>query len=230
MKIFKTIGCSILFSISVTANAELIPIPLIDLSLHFAADISNDSELRNQDGLYDAEKDKLMRYGFTLSHSFPFIPNIKIESSTSATKDVDAQYSSNYSFNDLTFFYSLGILFIDADFGITKRGYEGDLQSISSSSVTDILDDSSTLGYASVKATIPFIDVIVTATTYTPLSKSDILTDQEVTFGYSPGFDVGLHLGARQTQIQKGNLFTDPSTNSESKDTVYFVKITLDLL
>jgi len=230
MKTFKTIACGIVFAASFTANAELIPVPLIDVSLHLEADISDDSQLRDADGLHDAEKDKLTRYGVTLEHFLPFIPNIKIQTSTTPTTVADAEYTSNYSFNDITLFYSLGILFIDAQVGITKRGYEGDLSNLSGSNVSDMLDDSSTLGYASVEATIPFIDVIVTATTYAPLSKSDILTDQEVTIGYSPGYDVGLHLGARQTQIQQGDLFTNPSQNYESKDTVYFFKITLDLL
>ena len=230
MKKFKTIVCGIALATSLTANAELIPIPLIDISLHLEADISNDSQLRDANRLHDAKRDKLTRYGVTLEHVLPFIPNIKIQTSTTPTKVADAQYTSDYSFNDITLFYSLGILFIDAQVGITKRGYEGELSELSGSNVSDMLDDSSTLGYASVKATIPFIDIIVTATTYAPLSKSDILTDQEVTIGYSPGYDVGLHLGARQTQIQQGDLFANPSQNYESKETVYFFKMTLDLL
>ena len=230
MKTFKTLACGIVLATSFTANAELIPVPLIDVSLHLETDISNDSQLLDANGLNDAKRDKLTRYGVTLEHFLPFIPNVKIQTSTTPTTVSNAQYTSDYSFNDITLFYSLGILFIDAQVGITKRGYEGDLSDLSGSNVSDMLDDSSTLGYASVEATIPFIDVIVTATTYAPLSKSDILTDQEVTIGYSPGYDVGLHLGARQTQIQQGSFVNNTGQNSQSKDTVYFLKITLDLL
>ena len=230
MKKFKTIVGGIVLATSFTANAELIPFPLIDVSLHLETDISNNSQLLDANGLHDSERDKLTRYGVTLEHFLPFIPNVKIQTSTSPTKVADATYTSDYSFNDITLFYSVGILFIDAQVGITKRGYEGGLSDLSDSNVSDMLDDSSTLGYASVKATIPLIDIIVTATSYSPLSKSDILTDQEVTIGYSPGYDVGLHLGARQTQIQQGSFITNTEQNSQSKDTVYFFKITLDLL
>ena len=227
MKYIKKIipSCAILF-ISASSYGALLPVPLVDLTLHYTVSIDDTATLKTSStsSASDADTSAISSMGATLEHSVPFIPNIMIN--MQADPKEASTGNVEYAFDDITFFYSLPIPFMDLRFGVTDRSFKGSLYD--SSNTLKSLTSSSNLSYLEANIDIPFVGISVGAIVHSPLGQSDLITDQDMYIGYELGYNVTLQLGMRSTQLQqKENLF---QVNADVDTTTTYLRASLALL
>lgn len=226
MKYIKKIipSCALLF-ISASSYGALLPVPLVDLTLHYTAAIESTATIKTAQtpAATDTDTSTISSMGATLEHSVPFIPNIMVNLQADPKKS--SADSVEYAFDDITFFYSLPVPFLDLRFGVTDRKFKGDFNT---TSLTKSFTNSSNLSYLEANIAIPFAGISLGARVHAPLGQSDLINDQDMYIGYELGYNVTLQLGMRSTQLQqKENFF---QVNADVDTTTTYLRASLELL
>lgn len=226
MKYIKKIipSCAILF-ISASSYGAIFPVPLVDLTLHYTVAIDNKATIKTitTPSASDADTSAIPTLGVTIEHSVLFIPNIMVN--MQATPTEASADSVEYAFDDITFFYSLPIPFMELRFGVTDRKFKGDFKT---TSLTESLTSSSNLSYLEANVAIPFAGISLGTRVHTPLGQSDLITDQDMYISYELGYNLTVQLGIRSTQLQqKKNLFT---VNADIGTTTTYLQFDLAVL
>lgn len=155
-------------------------------------------------------------------HPVPLIPAVQIKSTSlemtgSGTVDInfagqafneDVTSVMDISHTDYTLYWGLPIPFVDINFGLTGRQFDG-VASVSSDSQSETvdLDFMLPMGYAAVKVNTPFGIYAAADINYVAMGDNKI-SDMSYGLGYTlpiPVVDLGLEAGYR-----KLNMTTDP--------------------
>ena len=152
----------------------------------------------------DAENQNVIFVAF--EHPIPVLPNIKI-TNTALDFSGDAQSKLDLSNTDLTLYWGVPLIpFIDIDFGLTARQFDGEIYNDASTGapVDEKLDFIIPMGYLNVNVDTPFGlygYVELNAISY----DGNGITDTAIAVGYTlpiPIVDINLEAGHRSLSLE----------------------------
>jgi outer membrane protein len=156
------------------------------------------------DGMNLKESDQNVLFA-SFEHPIPVLPNVKVMS-TALEFDGDTQSTLDLSHSDLTLYWGvpLPIPFLDINFGLTARQFDGQVTNVSASTpIDEKLDFVIPMGYLNLDLDTPF-GIYGYVDLNTISYSGNGVTDTAIAIGYTlpiPLVDINLEAGHRSLSV-----------------------------